>query len=140
MTDDIPAHDQVVTRKYTLHYPAHPPREGDPHYAAFEAYRRATKDTAKCHHAEATGDDSDCNGALELHHARIEFALQNGVDFDLLAKDFPSLKDPSQLNTWVESKENLRWYCENHHRGHAGVHVASASDFEASFYVKNLIT
>jgi len=139
MADEVPAHDQAATHRYTLYYPAHPPRESDPHYAAFEAYRRATKDTAKCHHAEATGDASDCQGPLELHHARIEFALQNGVDFELLAKDFPALKDPTQLNAWIESPENLRWYCTFHHRGHGGVHTASASDFEASFYVKHLL-
>jgi hypothetical protein len=137
---ETPAHDQKVTRSYYIHYPAHDPRETDPHYGAFEAFRRATKDTAKCHMAEATGDSSHCQGGLELHHARIEFALQNGVDFELLAKDFPSLKDPSQINAWIESPENLRWYCEFHHRGHGGVHVAAAADFEASFYVKGLLT
>jgi len=104
------------------------------------AYRNATKATAKCHMAERIGTDAYCQGGLELHHARVEFALANGIDFSLLQKDFPALKDSSQVASWIESPENLRWYCEFHHRGHAGVHVASASDFEAEFYVKGLIS
>ncbi len=135
-----PAHDQTVAHKYTVHYPAHEPRQNDPHYAAFEAYRKATRPTAKCHMAERIGTDQYCQGNLELHHARIEFALANAVDFELLKQDFPALKDDSQIDSWIESPENLRWYCEFHHRGHGGVHVASASDFEAEFYVKGLIS
>jgi hypothetical protein len=140
MPDETPAHEQVAVHRYTVHYPAHDPRKDDPHYAAFEAYRRATKATARCHMAERIGTDTYCQGGLELHHARIEFSLANAVDFELLAKDFPALKSPEDVGSWVESPENLRWYCEFHHRGHAGVHTASASDFEAEFYVKGLIT
>ena len=44
----IPTHDQPVSHSYTVHYPAHPAREGDPHYADFEAYRRANVATARC--------------------------------------------------------------------------------------------
>ncbi len=50
------------------------------------------------------------------------------------------ISDPSQVGAWVESGENLVFYCAKHHRGHGGVHHASASDFEAEHYVKGLIS
>lgn len=137
MTD---AHDQKVTHAYTVHYPAHPPREDDPHYADFHAFRERTKATAKCAIGEHRDDFSECHGQLEVHHDVIEFALQNRVDLKWLEKDYPGISNPDQVGAWVESDRNLKWLCEWHHRGHGGVHVASASDFEAEKYVRGLIT
>jgi hypothetical protein len=133
------AHDQNVTHKYLVHYPAHPPRKGDPHYVDFEAYRRKTKDTAKCAIGEHRNDYSECQGGLELHHAHVEFSLQNGVDLKWLELDYPGISDPNTVGAWVESAANLEWLCEFHHRGHGGVHVTAASDFEAEKYVRGLI-
>ena len=75
---EVAAHDQAVTHSYTAHYPEHPPRDGDPHYADFEAYRNRTKATAKCAAGEHRGDYSECSldKPLEMHHSRIEFALR----------------------------------------------------------------
>jgi hypothetical protein len=137
MTD---AHDQAVTHHYTVHYPAHPPREGDPHYKDFEHFRRMTHKTAQCAVGAHRKDFSECNGQLELHHAHVEFSLQNGVDLAWLETDYPGISDPDQVGAWVESADNLMWLCESHHRGHGGVHVASASDYEAEKYVKGLIS
>lgn len=137
MTD---AHDGVVTHHYTMHYPAHPPREDDPHYKDFNEFRRRTKDTAKCSVGAHRDDFSECGGGLELHHAHVEFSLQNGVDLAWLEKDYPGISDPDTVGAWVESADNLIWLCEFHHRGHGGVHVASASDYEAEKYVKGLIS
>lgn len=136
MTD---AHDQNVTHRYTIHYPPHPPRRNDPHYKDFEAYRRRTKASAKCAEGEHRDDFSECHGELELHHAHVEFSLQNGVDLKWLEVDYPGISDPNSVGAWVESAPNLMWLCESHHRGHGGVHVASASDFEAEKYVRGLI-
>ena len=142
MSDKPPvaAHDQAETRRYTMHFPEHPARENDPHYRDFEEYRKRTKDTARCRFAERTGDDSQCHGGLELHHAHVEFSLQNGVDLAWLERDYPGISDPDEVGAWVESADNLIWYCAFHHRGHGGVHNASASDFEAEHYVRGLIT
>ena len=134
-----PAHDQKVTRSYTVHYPEHLPRKSDPHYRDFDAYRRRTKKTAKCSIGEHRNDFSECAGTLELHHSHIEFSLQNGVDLKWLEKDYPGVSDPNKVGEWVESALNLLWLCEFHHRGHGGVHVASSSDFEAEKYVRGLI-
>jgi hypothetical protein len=135
-----PAHDQKVTRSYTVHYPEHLPRKSDPHYRDFDAYRRRTKKTAKCSIGEHRNDFSECAGTLELHHSHIEFSLQNGVDLKWLEKDYPGVSDPNKVGEWVESAQNLLWLCEFHHRGHGGVHVASSSDFEAEKYVRGLIS
>lgn len=132
----VPAHAQRTTHRYTVHYPAHPPRRGDPHYKDFEEYRRRTKPTASC----ALAYTGECDGELELHHSHVEFALQNGVELAWLERDFPGISDPSQVGAWVESAANLEWLCAAHHRGPGGVHIASASDWEAEHYIRNLIT
>lgn len=137
MTD---AHTGAVTHHYTMHYPAHPARKDDPHYKDFNAFRKRTKDTAQCSIGAHRNDFSECGGGLELHHAHIEFSLQNGVDLAWLEKDYPGVSDPDSVGAWVESAANLVWLCEFHHRGHGGVHVASASDYEAEKYVKGLIS
>lgn len=133
------AHDQAVTHRYTLHYPEHEPREHDPHYRDFLAYRRRTEATAVCAMGEYRDDFSDCHGGLELHHAHIEYALQNSVDLAALEAHYPGVSNPDAVGEWVESAANLTWYCTFHHRGHGGVHVASASDFEAERFVRGLI-
>lgn len=134
------AHDQKVTHSYSIHYPAHSPREGDPNYVDFEAYRRKTVKAAKCSVGAHRDDYSECVGGLELHHAHIEFALQNGVNLRWLERDYPGVSDPASVGAWVESADNLMYLCEFHHRGHGGVHVASASDYEAERYVQGLIS
>jgi len=133
------AHDQTVTNSYIVHYPAHEPREGDPHYKDFNAYRKATHGTAVCALGQHRRDLSECAGQLELHHAHIEFSLQNGVDLKWLEVDYAGVSNPDEVGAWVESAANLMWLCEKHHRGVGGIHHASASDFEAEKYVRNLI-
>ena len=139
---EVAAHRQKVTRSYWVSYPAHPAREDDPHYRDFEEYRRRTHATAKCAIGEHRGDYTECSlgKPLELHHAHVEFSLQNGVDLVWLEKDYPGISDPSQVGAWVESADNLTWLCESCHRGPGGVHVASASDYEAAKYVSGLIS
>jgi hypothetical protein len=135
-------HDQLVSHRYVVHFPDHEPRRGDPTYRDFNAYRRRTKATAKCAIGEHRDDFSECDleNPLELHHAHIEFALQNSIDLKWLAKDYPGVDDPKKVGAWVESGDNLLWLCRAHHRGPGGVHVASASDYEASKYIRHLIS
>lgn len=140
---DVPvaAHNQGISNRYTIAYPEHPAREDDPHYRDFEHYRRTHVETAVCHVAERRGGDaSECGGGLELHHSHVEFSMQNGVDLALLEHEYPGISDPEQVGAWVESADNLVFYCAKHHRGHGGVHHASASDFEAETFVRGLIT
>lgn len=176
----VPAHGQAESHHYVMHFPPHPAREADPHYADFDHYHRKTRATARCYIGERIGfgdcKDAQCRpcpppghdlnmphdvrflGAvqgcppncpavageqpgLELHHAHVEFSLQNGVDLAALEKDYPGISDPSRVGEWVDSSpDNLRWLCAWHHRGAAGAHTASHSDWEASAYVQGLIT
>jgi hypothetical protein len=155
MTADVPAHDQAETHHYLMHFPEHPARTDDPHYVDFDHYHRLHRPAARCYIGQRIGY-GDCMDAqarpcppppgggeqpgLELHHAHVEFSLQNGVDLAALEVDYPGISDASQIGAWVESGENFRWYCAWHHRGAAGAHSASHSDFEASAYVQGLIT
>lgn len=139
MDKEVLAHDQVVVNKYTIHYPDHEPRQSDPHYYAFEAYRRSHVAEAKCYVGTRVGFD-ECQGSLELHHHFLEFAIANEVDLQALEVDFPNLTDPEKVAEWAESDANFMWLCAKHHRGVGGVHHVAAADFEAELYVKNLIS
>jgi hypothetical protein len=136
MTD---AHNQKITNSYIVHFPDHAPRENDPHYKDFEHYRKQTEATARCQMGENRGDFSECNGRLELHHSHIEFSLQNAVELKWLEKAYPGVSDPDKVGQWVESADNLIWLCEKCHRGVGGIHHASAADYEAEKFVRNLI-
>jgi hypothetical protein len=145
---DVPAHDQPVLHRYALHYPDHEPRVKDPHYKDFHHWREQHKADAKCQFGvDRGGDFSECDpgpdqwpDGLEVHHSEIEFALQNEVDLGLLERKYPGVSNPDEVGEWVESGDNLMWLCGFHHRGHAGVHVASASDFTAEHFVRKLIS
>ena len=134
------AHDQTASHHYVMHYPEHPPREEDPHYRDFEAYRARTHATAVCRFAEETGDASECHGGLELHHTHVEFSVQNGVDLARLEHLYPGISNPDEIGAWIETEPNFSWLCAWHHRGHGGVHSAAAADYEASKWVKGLIS
>lgn len=137
---DVPAHDQKVTLRYTVHYPCHPDRKSDPRYKAFNAYRRRTQPTAKCAIGEHRDDYSECAGELNLHHSHVEFSMQNGIEIAWLAKDFPEVIDDATAADWVESPANLIWLCNQHHIGSRGIHRLSAADFEAQKYVRNMVS
>ena len=144
MSDIVEAHIQAITHHYTLHYPEHPARTSDPHYKDFEHLRKTLKsnpDTWKCAIGLHRNDFTECDldNPLELHHAHVEFSLQNGIELAWLEKDYPGISDPTTLGAWVESASNLEVLCQFHHRGHGGVHVAAASDYEAEKFVRGLI-
>jgi hypothetical protein len=149
-----PAHEAKQSHSYWVHFPAHPPRKGDPHYVDFDAYHRKTRPTARCYVGERIGfgDCRDAQGhpisidvagvqsGLELHHAHIEFSLQNGVDLAALEVDYPGISDPTQVGAWVETGANFRWLCCFHHRAAGGAHTATHSDWEAGQYIPGLIS
>jgi hypothetical protein len=149
----VPAHDQGESHHYAMHFPPHPARENDPHYADFNHYHRKTRAAARCFIGDRIGfgDCLDAQGracpppadgeqpGLELHHAHVEFSLQNGISLEALERDYPGISDPSQVGSWVESEANFRWLCAFHHRGAAGAHTAAHADWEASQYVLGLI-
>ena len=150
----VSAHDGKQTHRYLMHFPEHPARASDPHYVDFNHYHTTHRDTARCHIGERIGFDEcmDAQGrpapppedggkqpGLELHHAHVEFSLQNGISLTALEHDYPGISDPDRVGEWVESETNFRWLCAWHHRGAAGAHTASHADWEASQYVRGLI-
>ncbi len=136
----VDAHTQKITHHYTVHYPAHGPRPGDPHYVDFEAYRKSHLPTAQCYVGQRVGfDECILDKPLELHHAHIEWSLTNGVSFAALEKDYPGISNPDQVGAWVESEQNFRFLCQFHHRGPGGAHTAAHADWEAQSYVPDLI-
>lgn len=155
MTDVVPEHSELQGHHYVVHFPPHPARTSDPHYADFNYYHRKFRAGARCYVGERVGF-SDCQDefgkacpppadggeqpGLELHHAYVEFSLQNGISLTALEKDFPGISDPAQVGAWVESAVNFRWLCVFHHRGAGGAHTASHSDWEGQSYVLGLIS
>ena len=148
-----PAHSQAITNRYLLSFPDHAPRATDPHYKAFETYRRLHVKTAVCYVGQRVGYDecAEALGAsileqpgsghgLELHHHTLEFSLLNSVDLKALVIDYPFLVDSAAVQAWAETEGNLQFLCAKHHRGTGGIHHAAYADFEASLYVRNLIT
>ena len=139
----VPAHIQVVTRHYVINYPEHGPREEDPAYADFHAYKAMRKKagTVYCDFAmeHRRGDFSECDMAspMECHHRIIEFAMMNDVDMTLLEPDYPGVSDMG-IGKWVESAANLELLCVIHHRTDSGVHKIAYADFGAGFYIRNL--
>ena len=140
----VPAHAQHFTHSYIVNYPEHGPRETDPYYADFHAYKanRRKTDTYYCDFAfeHRNGDTSECattSVPLECHHKIIEFATMNAIDFSLLEKDYPGVSKMT-VGAWVESAVNLMLLCVVHHRTTAGVHKVSFSDYGAAFYIRNL--
>ena len=148
------AHSAKQTHHYLMHYPEHPARAKDPHYKDFNAYHNKHRSTARCYVGERIGfqECRDAQGnlapapvtgeqpALELHHAHIEFSLQNGVNLIAFEYDHPGISNPDEIGSWIESEENFRFLCAYHHRGAAGAHTASHADWEASLYIQGLIT
>ncbi len=151
---DVPAHPAAQTHHYVVHFPEHPARPDDPHYVDFTAYHRLHRAAARCYVGERVGFE-DCRDAqgvacpppaageqpgLELHHAYVEFSLQNGVSLTALEKDFPGISDATVVGAWIETDVNFRWLCCEHHRAAGGAHTASHSDWTAQCYVLGLIS
>lgn len=149
----VAAHDGTQSHRYVVHFPPHPARTSDPHYKDFDHYHQLTRAAARCYVGERIGfgDCRDAHGqpatvgsdgtqaGLELHHAHVEFSLQNGIDLAALEKDYPGISNPDEVGSWVESAANFRWLCVFHHRGPGGAHTASHADWEAQQYVLGLI-
>lgn len=135
---EVAAHSAAQSHKYVMHFPAHPARKDDPHYADFNAYHRKYGPTATCYIGDRIGVDHCSDGPMELHHAVIEFSLQNGVDLKALEVDYPGISNADEVGVWIESEQNFRWLCPYHHRGQAGAHTAAHADWTASQYVPTL--
>ena len=147
MTDTpiVAAHDQKITHNYTITYPEHGPRESDPFYSDFHAFKKNRKDAGTYYcdfaHEFRYGDTSECSmdKPLEAHHKHIEWAMLNEVDLRLLEEHYPGVST-MEVGKWVESAENLELLCISHHRSRGGKHTAAFADFEAEKDIRKLIS
>lgn len=101
-------------------YPAHEPRVASAIYVKTHKHLIFELDTECwiCGIKHSTG------GAMESHHNHFEWASINGLDLDLVTKDWPDLlADREKLRDWVDSEGNMLILCEKHHRGsRTGIH------------------
>lgn len=114
-----PAHEQALNLHLVLFYPPHEPRRSDPHYKFFNAAKRRmkAKGLLRCAIPGCTFP-----GPIELHHAKVEFALQNGVDLALFNEEYGLHLDDEGFLRYIEEEGNLEPLCPTHHRGALGVH------------------
>lgn len=84
--------------------------------------------------------DQPGHPGLELHHHFLEFAVINSVDINAIEKDYPNLTNIELVARWAETDVNFMWLCAKHHRGAGGAHHAAYADFEASLYIRDLIS
>lgn len=114
-----PAHEQGLDLNLTLYYPEHAPRKDDPNYKYFNAAKRRmkAKGLLVCAIKGCTQP-----APIELHHSRVEFALQNGIDVEKFNELYGLHLDDTSFKVYIEEEGNLEPLCSLHHRGALGVH------------------
>lgn len=124
MSDVTAAHVQRVTEHIVEWYPDHEPRTSDPHYAVFNAARAKLKAAGKLICWVCGKDAAGAGAPIELHHSKVEFSLQNGVDIGKFETEYPDLDitDEDSFFNFVEGEGNLTALCIKHHRGTEGIH------------------
>ena len=137
MTD---AHEAPVTIRLIERWPAHEPRERDPHYKAFHAAKARMK---KAGLLKCNVDSAYHVGVIELHHALVEFAHVNDVDLDKFNHMYGLNLTDEQFKEFVEGApgpngENaLEPLCTLHHRGQEGIHSLPGPDFNVMRVAKD---
>lgn len=136
MASERPAHTDDHVLRVREYYPAHEPRQTDSHYHLFNEARRRLQAAGKLV-CWVCGKDAAAAGApIELHHATVEYALQNGVDIHRFAEKFPDLHvaDDESFFRFVEGEGNLTALCVFHHRGAGGIHAILYSPWVAQAF------
>lgn len=125
---DTPAHDQTVNIRFIEHWPAHEPRESDPHYRAFNAAKRRMKRLGlyKCNVLS-----NYHYGELEAHHSLVEFAHIEDVDISKFNELYGLHLNDDEFKDYIESPAGLEILCELHHRGQEGVHSLPEPEWNA---------
>lgn len=116
MTD---AHEKEVTVRFIERFPAHEPRESDPHYKFFLAAkaRMRKQGLLKCNVV------SDYHyGGIEVHHSEVEFSHIGDIDLGKFNQLYGLHLDDAAFQQYVEGPGNMEPLCVLHHRGQEGVH------------------
>lgn len=74
---------------------------------------------------------------MECHHVHIERSLANAIDRELLAADYPSVRQYATVEEWADSEDNNAAFCDACHRlaPHA-VHRAGWPIVQAARYAR----
>lgn len=115
------AHDQSQTLHLIEHVPPHEPRSSDPHYAIFNQAKARMKRLGLlvCAIPGCT-----YTGPIELHHDKVEYAFQAGVDLDKFNEAYGlHLTDDEAFRAYIEGPGNLEPLCAVHHRCSEGIHA-----------------
>ncbi len=116
----VPAHDQKTTIHLWEHVQGHEPRASDPHYKLFE---QAKARLTKLGLMVCAIPDCTFPGPMEIHHDKVEFSEQGGVDLAKFNQYYGlHLADDEAFRVYVESEGNLEVLCPTHHRTRLGIH------------------
>jgi hypothetical protein len=152
------------TLSETVWYPAHPPRTASALYTQTHHQLVAVEDrpcvVCGVRNSTLRTPANKVNAkALETHHALIEWAGANAIDWDKLAADHPDLRtlmqlagayhahllanggafdgalDPSIVTAFVDSPDQMLVICDQHHRSSGkGVHMITGPIWELQRY------
>lgn len=116
MTD---AHQQTVQIRFIERWPAHEPREQDPHYHLFNEAKRRMKRQGllKC-----AVESHYHYGVIELHHGKCEYAHIKDIDLEKFNHAYGLHLTDEEFQAYVEQEGNLEPLCTLHHRGQEGIH------------------
>ena len=119
---DVPAHSQTRSLTETIFYPDHIQRGAES--SEFQASKQElTKEGLGCWICGVTQEELGPSVRMEGHHYNVEWALINSLDLAKVQKYFPDVTD---LNAFLDSKENLILLCPKHHRSNLyGVHMVT---------------
>lgn len=123
----VPAHQQRETIHLICSYPEHETREHDPYYHLFNQARKRMKEMGLLKCVVCGKEDH-----IELHHSRIEFSLQAGVDLQKFNEYYGlHLHNEDEFRQYIEGPGNLEALCQDCHRGPSGIHVLPQPFWEA---------
>lgn len=125
----VDAHSEPLSLHLLCFYPEHEARASDPHYSYFRAAKRRLRAAGllKC-----VVSSQQHAGQIELHHDKVEYALQNGVDLDKFNQFYGlHLADEEAFLRFIEEEGNLEPLCTLHHRGLLGVHSLGVPQWNA---------
>jgi hypothetical protein len=114
----VGAHAQSRVLHETIYYPTHPKRGAES--AEFEQNKKEMILSGNA--CWICGGTAESTGKpLEGHHLNVEWSLINSVDLTKVQKYFSGV---TNLQEFLDSKENLMILCARHHRSNLyGIHM-----------------
>lgn len=118
----VAAHYQKTTIHIQTCVPPHEARESDPHYKFFNQARARLIKLGKM---VCWVNNHECAGDIELHHDKVEFSLQRGIDIAKFEETYPEfgIKTDEEFLEYIEGEGNLTPLCRLHHIGLRGIHL-----------------